>query len=111
MHVVSAGRLQYRIRGATPHIFTDIMSSSLSDVTVFCGNVDASSVASALSFGYGTAMLGVTGFESALSQYVEEQAACIFPKSLRNMWVLSSAATTWSTHSIHYVLHLWIRLS
>ena len=60
-------------------------------MTVFGGNVDASSVASALYFGYGTAILGVTGFESASSQHVEEQAAGIITKTMRNMWVLSCA--------------------
>jgi len=36
-------------------------------------------------FGYGTAMLGVSGFESS-SQFIEEQAAGVFPKTLDNMW-------------------------
>ncbi|KAG2502344.1 hypothetical protein JM16_009703, partial [Phytophthora kernoviae] len=49
----------------------------------------SSNVFMALFLGYGTAMLGVTGFESS-SQYVEEQAAGMFPKTLRNMWALSS---------------------
>ena len=91
MHVVSAGRLHIVYVVQHPHIFTDNMCSSIPDVTVFGGNVDASSVASALYFVYGTAMLGVTGFESASSQYVEEQAAGIITKTLRNMWVLSCA--------------------
>jgi amino acid transporter len=72
-----------------PSIFVDNMSTALPDVTLFGGAADASNVASALFLGYGTAMLGVTGFESS-SQYVEEQAAGVFPKTLRNMWALSS---------------------
>ncbi|EGZ14169.1 hypothetical protein PHYSODRAFT_562553 [Phytophthora sojae] len=72
-----------------PSVFVDNMSTSLPDVTMFGGAADASNVASALFLGYGTAMLGVTGFESS-SQYVEEQAAGMFPKTLRNMWALSS---------------------
>ncbi|OWZ05829.1 Amino Acid-Polyamine-Organocation (APC) protein, partial [Phytophthora megakarya] len=57
-----------------PSIFTDNMHTSLPDVTIFGGAAEASNFASALFLGYGTAMLGVTGFESS-SQYVEEQAA------------------------------------
>ncbi|POM76303.1 Amino Acid-Polyamine-Organocation (APC) Family [Phytophthora palmivora] len=72
-----------------PSIFVDNMHTSLPDVTIFGGAAEASNVASALFLGYGTAMLGVTGFESS-SQYVEEQAAGMFPKTLRNMWALSS---------------------
>eukprot|EP00467_Chlorarachnion_reptans_P018513 CAMPEP_0114507160 /NCGR_PEP_ID=MMETSP0109-20121206/11855_1 /TAXON_ID=29199 /ORGANISM="Chlorarachnion reptans, Strain CCCM449" /LENGTH=683 /DNA_ID=CAMNT_0001685881 /DNA_START=412 /DNA_END=2464 /DNA_ORIENTATION=- len=37
-------------------------------------------------FGYGTAMLGVSGFESS-SQFIEEQAPGVFPKTLNNMWM------------------------
>uniref|UniRef100_A0A7S3YJ83 Amino acid permease/ SLC12A domain-containing protein n=1 Tax=Lotharella globosa TaxID=91324 RepID=A0A7S3YJ83_9EUKA len=36
-------------------------------------------------FGYGTAMLGVSGFESS-SQFIEEQAKGVFPRTLDNMW-------------------------
>jgi len=38
-------------------------------------------------FGYATALLGVTGFETS-SNYIEEQKEGVFPKTLRNMWVL-----------------------
>lgn len=38
-------------------------------------------------FGYSTALLGVSGFESA-SNYIEEQAEGIYPKTLRNMWII-----------------------
>jgi amino acid transporter len=43
-------------------------------------------VAAALFFGFSTAMLGVTGFESS-ANYVEEQKQGVFPQTLRNMWV------------------------
>ncbi|MGB3524705.1 MAG: APC family permease [Flavobacteriales bacterium] len=43
-------------------------------------------IAAALFFGFSTAMLGVTGFESS-ANYVEEQKAGVFPKTLRNMWL------------------------
>jgi len=37
-------------------------------------------------FGYSNALLGISGFESS-SNYVEEQAPGVFPKTLRNMWI------------------------
>ncbi|MDF1562664.1 MAG: APC family permease [Deltaproteobacteria bacterium] len=40
----------------------------------------------ALVFGFAAAMLGISGFESS-SNFVEEQAPGVFPKTLRNMWV------------------------
>ncbi len=43
-------------------------------------------VARALFFGFAAAMLGISGFESS-SNYVEEQAEGVFPKTLRNMWI------------------------
>lgn len=39
----------------------------------------------ALFYGFSTSMLGVSGFETS-SQFVEEQAPGVFPKTLRNMW-------------------------
>jgi amino acid transporter len=39
----------------------------------------------ALFFGFAAAMLGISGFESS-SNFVEEQAEGVFPKTLRNMW-------------------------
>ena len=41
----------------------------------------------ALFFGFSAAMLGISGFESS-SNYVEEQAPGVFPKTLRNMWIV-----------------------
>src|SRR5690606_28671176 len=43
-------------------------------------------IGAALFFGFSTAMLGVTGFESS-ANYVEEQKPGVFPRTLRNMWV------------------------
>jgi amino acid transporter len=40
----------------------------------------------ALFYGFSSAMLGVSGFETS-SQFVEEQAPGVFPKTLRNMWM------------------------
>jgi amino acid transporter len=39
----------------------------------------------AIFYGFSSAMLGVSGFETS-SQFVEEQAPGVFPKTLRNMW-------------------------
>ncbi len=43
------------------------------------------SLRSALFFGFAVALLGISGFESS-SNFVEEQAPGVFPKTLRNMW-------------------------
>ncbi|KAG2392564.1 hypothetical protein C9374_011289 [Naegleria lovaniensis] len=40
-------------------------------------------------FGFGAAMLGVTGFESS-ANFIEQQKPGVFPKTLRNMWTLVS---------------------
>ncbi|QJW91240.1 APC family permease [Spirosoma taeanense] len=37
--------------------------------------------------GFSAAMLGISGFESS-ANYVEEQARGVFPKTLRNMWII-----------------------
>ena len=46
-----------------------------------------SSITTALFFGFAAAMLGISGFESS-ANYVEEQKDGVFPKTLRNMWVI-----------------------
>ena len=43
----------------------------------------------ALFFGFSAAMLGISGFESS-ANFVEEQAPGVFPKTLRNMWIVVS---------------------
>lgn len=43
-------------------------------------------VAEALLYGFASAMLGITGFETS-ANYVEEQKQGVFPKTLRNMWI------------------------
>ncbi len=47
------------------------------------------SIAMALFFGFSAAMLGISGFESS-ANYVEEQKKGVFPKTLRNMWIVVS---------------------
>ena len=44
------------------------------------------SIATALFFGFAVALLGISGFESS-ANFVEEQEAGVFPKTLRNMWI------------------------
>jgi len=43
----------------------------------------------ALFFGFAAAMLGISGFESS-ANFVEEQDDGIFPKTLKNMWIVVS---------------------
>ncbi len=47
------------------------------------------SILMALFFGFSAAMLGISGFESS-ANYVEEQQKGVFPKTLRNMWIVVS---------------------
>ena len=44
-------------------------------------------VTKALFFGFAAAMLGISGFESS-ANYVEEQKKGVFPKTLKNMWII-----------------------
>ncbi|HNP17213.1 MAG TPA: APC family permease [Fulvivirga sp.] len=44
-------------------------------------------IITALFFGFSAAMLGISGFESS-ANYVEEQRVGVFPKTLRNMWIV-----------------------
>ena len=46
-------------------------------------------IVQALFFGFSAAMLGISGFESS-ANYVEEQEVGVFPKTLRNMWIVVS---------------------
>jgi len=77
--------------------------TSLTLLCVFCGiylfqngyenllanfkNPIKGSITTALFFGFSAAMLGISGFESS-ANYVEEQKPGVFPKTLRNMWVI-----------------------
>jgi amino acid transporter len=47
------------------------------------------SIMQALFFGFAAAMLGISGFESS-ANFVEEQQPGVFPKTLRNMWIVVS---------------------
>ncbi len=47
------------------------------------------SVVNAIFWGFAAAMLGISGFETS-ANFVEEQRDGVFPKTLRNMWVVVS---------------------
>ena len=47
---------------------------------------DFGNPAQAIAFGFGAALLGVSGFESS-ANFVEEQEPGVFTKTLRNMWI------------------------
>lgn len=49
------------------------------------GEIVSGTFWTALFYGFSASMLGVSGFETS-SQFVEEQAAGVFPLTLRNMW-------------------------
>jgi len=46
-------------------------------------------IANAIFLGFAASMLGVSGFESS-ANFVEEQEKGVFPKTLKNMWVIVS---------------------
>lgn len=48
-----------------------------------------SSIGMAIFFGFAVSMLGISGFESS-ANFVEEQKKGVFPKTLKNMWVVVS---------------------
>lgn len=47
------------------------------------------SITNAIFFGFAASMLGVSGFESS-ANFVEEQQRGVFPKTLKNMWIVVS---------------------
>ncbi len=59
------------------------------DVLIANFQMPTASLPRALFFGFAAAMLGISGFESS-SNFVEEQAQNVFPKTLRNMWIAVS---------------------
>ncbi|GMF29307.1 unnamed protein product [Phytophthora lilii] len=69
-----------------PHVFRDNMHVGFPEVD-FAGSMLDGNVFTAIFFGFGASMLGITGFESS-SNYVEEQQPGVFRKTLRNMWAL-----------------------
>lgn len=51
--------------------------------------VKGGSIWMAIFFGFSVSMLGISGFESS-ANFVEEQDKGVFPKTLRNMWIIVS---------------------
>lgn len=63
------------------------------------------SIGKAVFFGFCTAMLGISGFESS-ANYVEEQSPGVFRKTLRNMWAAVSIINPLMALAIIFVLPL-----
>ncbi len=65
----------------------------INDPSILLANLavepSAGGIAMALFFGFGAAMLGISGFESS-ANFIEEQAEGVFPQTLRNMWLAVS---------------------
>ncbi|KAG6592426.1 Transmembrane protein [Phytophthora cinnamomi] len=87
-----------------PHVFRDNMHTEYPEVD-FAGSMLDGNVLTAIFFGFGASMLGITGFESS-SNYVEEQAPGVFRKTLRNMWALVTVFNVGLGASILAVLPL-----
>jgi len=51
--------------------------------------IEGGSITNAIFFGFAASMLGVSGFESS-ANFVEEQQPGVFPKTLKNMWIIVS---------------------
>ncbi|MGK0255289.1 MAG: amino acid transporter [Mariniflexile sp.] len=66
---------------------------SQNGVSVFFDNwnlpAQHGSIKTAIFLGFAASMLGVSGFESS-ANFVEEQEKGVFPKTLRNMWIVVS---------------------
>lgn len=67
-----------------PGLIVENMSAPYPPVDA-AGQIIPGTFWTALFYGFSSAMLGVSGFETS-SQFVEEQAPGVFPKTLRNMW-------------------------
>ncbi|CAI5701033.1 unnamed protein product [Peronospora effusa] len=72
-----------------PDTFWNNMHTDFPDVNV-AGDVVTGNLLTAIFYGYSSAMLGITGFETS-AQFVEEQAPGVFRKTLRNMWVFATS--------------------
>ncbi|GAB9475991.1 Transmembrane protein [Globisporangium polare] len=70
------------------HVFSDNMSEPFPQVD-YAGSMLNGNVFTAVFFGFGASMLGITGFETS-AQFVEEQKPGVFRKTLRNMWGFAS---------------------
>ena len=64
-----------------------VLTNGLTQFSVNFATKSEHSVSFQLFAGFAAAMLGISGFESS-ANYVEEQDQGIFPKTLRNMWII-----------------------
>ncbi|CAI5728315.1 unnamed protein product [Hyaloperonospora brassicae] len=71
-----------------PETFWTNLKTGFPDINV-AGDVVKGNVVTGIFFGYSSAMLGITGFETS-AQFVEEQAPGVFRKTLRNMWIFAT---------------------
>lgn len=68
-----------------PYLLIDNWNTPFPPVDV-AGDMLPGTALTAIFYGFSSAMLGVSGFETS-SQFVEEQAPGVFPKTLKNMWM------------------------
>jgi amino acid transporter len=68
-----------------PYLLVDNWFAPYPPVDV-AGEMLPGTALTAIFYGFSSAMLGVSGFETS-SQFVEEQAPGVFPKTLKNMWM------------------------
>lgn len=86
--VVAIGIFLLHLFTLTLLLFVGILSVAIHGLDILMANIATPSPGGiwiALLFGFSAAMLGVSGFESS-ANFVEEQEAGVFKKTLRNMW-------------------------
>ncbi|TYZ64180.1 hypothetical protein PybrP1_006327 [[Pythium] brassicae (nom. inval.)] len=91
LHVLTLtvlGAISVHYAVAHPHVLLENLQTDFPSVNV-AGDVVRGSVLTAVFFGYSSAMLGITGFETS-AQFVEEQKPGVFRKTLRNMWLFAT---------------------
>lgn len=71
-----------------PDVLLANLKTSFPSVNV-AGDVVRGNVLTSIFFGYSSAMLGITGFETS-AQFIEEQQPGVFRKTLKNMWVFAT---------------------
>ncbi|GAB9472411.1 Transmembrane protein [Globisporangium polare] len=71
-----------------PHVLLENLKTDFPSVNV-AGDLVRGNLLTAVFFGYSSAMLGITGFETS-AQFVEEQAPGVFRKTLKNMWFFAT---------------------
>ena len=64
-----------------------VLTNGLSQFSINFATKSEHSISFQLFAGFAAAMLGISGFESS-ANYVEEQGQGVFPKTLRNMWII-----------------------